>query len=112
MPVSFFYDYLYNTVSSNSEDAGYLVGATIGKCKKPGSWKLYYNYRELEADATIGAFSDADFGGGGTAVKGHKFGFGYQLAENLQLGASYYMNDTIDTNENYNKLHVDLKYKF
>lgn len=111
-PVAVFFDFIKNVAAKNSEDTGYLVGASIGKCKAPGTWKASYSYRKLEADATLGAFSDADFGGGGTAVKGHKVGLGYQLAKSWTLGTSYFINKTLDTKKNYDRLQADLKFKF
>ena len=49
-----------------------MAGATLGKAKDKGSWQFDYNYRDLEADAVVGAFSDSDFAGGGTGAEGHK----------------------------------------
>jgi len=53
LPFKVFGEYLENTGADSGEDTGFLVGASIGKCKKPGSWQLAYNYRETDADTVI-----------------------------------------------------------
>jgi len=62
----------------------------VNKAKKPGSWNFRYNYREIEADAVLGTFSDSDFIGGGTDGKGHELNFGYQIGKGSKLAASYF----------------------
>ena len=113
LPFKVFGDYLKNTVAKSSEDTGFLFGASIGKCKEPGSWQVGYNYRELDADAVIGALTEVTFGGGGSNVKGHTLGFGYQLAKNLQLAASYFIAERTRTSTTHHDVVlVDLKFKF
>ena len=112
MPVSVFGNYVQNTAATTPEDTGWLIGFKLNKAKNPGSWQFSYNYRDLEKDAVIGVFSDSDFIGGGTAGKGHKFGFKYQLAENLQTGLTYFLNERGANDDDYRRLQVDLAFKF
>lgn len=112
MPLAVYGDYAYNTAAATSEDTGWLIGFKINKAKTPGSWDVSYDYRDLEADAVIGLFSDSDFIGGGTNGKGHRFGFTYQLAKNLQAGATYFLNEKGDDEDDYRRLQLDLKFKF
>lgn len=93
LPVAIFGNYVQNTIASTSEDEGWLVGFKLNKAKEPGTWDFRYNYRELEADAVLGAFSDSDFIGGGTNGRGHEFGFNYQLTKNVQAGLTYFVNE-------------------
>ena len=72
-PVTIMADYVQNT-SADSLETGWLLGLRVGKTKKPGSWAFHYNYRQVEKDAVLGAFTDSDFSGGGTDAKGHEFG--------------------------------------
>ena len=72
------------------DDTGYLAGITIGKAKAVGSWQFDVNFRNVEADATIGAFSDSDAAGGGTDIETSRFQFKYQLAEKLQFAATWF----------------------
>ena len=76
--------------------------------------ELDYNYRELEADAVVGAFSDSDSFGGGTDGKGHKVSGKYQIAKNWQFGAAFFMNDIglEGSSKDYNRLQLDLIAKF
>ncbi len=111
-PAALFADYAKNTSASTSEDTGWLVGGKIGKCKDPGSWELSYDYRDLEADAVLGAFNDSDFIGGGTNGKGHCFGGKYQLAKNVQANLTYFLDEKGNDNHNYDRLMLDLLFKF
>ena len=112
MPVAVFGNYVKNTAATASEDTGWLIGLKLNKAKKPGSWQFSYNYRDLEKDAVIGVFSDSDFIGGGTDGRGHKFGFKYQIAKNLQAGLTYLLNEAGSNNDDYRRLQADLIFKF
>ncbi len=86
MPVSVYGDFARNA-TPNDNFAG-LVGCKINKAKDPNTWEAFYNYREVQPDAVLGAFTDSDFGNGLTGVKGHKFGFKYQLTKNVDIGTT------------------------
>jgi len=111
-PVAVFGNYIRNAAADTSEDTGWLIGCRFNKAKKPGSWELGYNYRDLEADAAIGVFSDSDFIGGGTDGKGHQFGLKYQLVENLQAALTYFLNERGGGDDDYRRLQADLILKF
>jgi hypothetical protein len=115
MPVSIFGNVIQNTVASTSEDEGWLIGFKLNKCKAPGSWDFRWNYRDLEADAVLGAFSDSDFIGGGTDGKGHELGLNYQLTKNVQAGLTYFVNERdrgSGSDDDYRRLQADLQFKF
>jgi len=115
MPVSIFGNIVQNTVASTGEDEGWLIGFKLNKCKAPGSWDFRYNYRDLDADAVLGAFSDSDFIGGGTNGKGHELGLNYQLTKNIQAGLTYFVNERdrgSGSGDRYRKLQADLQFKF
>jgi len=112
-PCKVFGDLLINESAESDEDTAYLVGASIGACKKPGSWQFAYNYRDLEADSVVGALVDVTFGGGGTDVKGHKFAAGYQFAKNVKFGLTYLMAErTRSTTTDHDVLIFDMNFKF
>ena len=52
---------------------GWIAGVKIGHAvlEKSWDWNVGINYRVLDSDATVDAFNDSDFGGGGTNVKGY-----------------------------------------
>ena len=115
MPTAIFGSWVRNDVASSSEDTGWLIGTKLNKAKDPGSWELSYDYRELDADAVVGGFTESDFLGSFTNSRGHKFGFKYQLAKNLQTGLTYYhLEDTSSSvgDMDYRRLMADLVFKF
>jgi len=111
IPVSVYGDYVLNTDADN-EDTGFMVGVTLGKAKEPGSAQVDYNYRDLEADAVVGAFSDSDYIGGGTGGDGHKIQGKYQLAKNWQFSATLFVTQIEDGDLDYDRAQVDLIAKF
>jgi hypothetical protein len=112
MPVSVFGNYVKNTAAATNKDTGWLIGSKLNKAKDPGSWELSYDYRELEADAVLGIFSDSDFIGGGTGGKGHRFGFAYQFTKNIQGGLTYFLDERSSDDRDYRRLQADLILKF
>lgn len=112
MPMAVYGNYVKNCAAVSSDDTGWLIGFKVNKAKDPGSWEASYDYRDLEKDAVLGAFSDSDFIGGGTNGKGHRFGFKYQLAKNWQFGLAYFLNKEGDGNTDYRRLQADLIFKF
>lgn len=112
LPVTVFADFVTNQEADADEQA-YMFGAQLGKATKVGSWQVKYNYREVQADALMGAFTDSDFRGGGTDAKGHEFGFGYQLSTKSQVAVSYFVNEVgLGTPTDFKRLMVDLKLKY
>ncbi len=114
LPVRVFADVIKNTQADSSQDTAYLVGASLGKTSSPGSWSVAYNYRDVEADALLGVLSEATFGGGGTDIKGHKFGVTYQLAKNTQFGVTYMMAERTRSGntKDFDVATVDFTIKF
>lgn len=90
MPFSVFANYVTNT-GVDSLNNGFLVGFGLGKASTPNSWQIKYDYRRLERDAVIGAFTDSDPWTGGTDGENHKVHAVYQLAQSTQVGAIFFM---------------------
>ncbi|MFH2002339.1 MAG: putative porin [Planctomycetota bacterium] len=116
LPVALFGNYV-NNLAATREDKGYLGGVKIGKTKKPNTWDVRYQYKRLERDAALGAFTDSDFGGGGTNTKGHELNVNYMLAENWKLGLTYFMNtkhldDVHRADRDYERFQFDLNFVF
>ncbi len=103
-PVSIHADFVVNT-APDSDNQGFLIGFTV----KPKSWSFLYDYRQLEKDAVIGAFTESDFIGGSTDSKGHKFVLSHSLSKNIKLGATYYLNTKkIKNGTDYHRLQLDI----
>jgi Putative porin len=111
---TFFADYVTN--SDADEDTGFSLGVKIGKAKNKGDWQFGYTYEDLEADAVYAAFTDSDFGGGGTDVKGHKLNAAYAFSNNTSLSITYFDNEYGDFTRSeeldFDRLQVDVKTKF
>lgn len=99
---------------ADEDDTGFMIGLKLGKTKEPGSVDFNYNYRELEANAVLGAFSDSDFIGGGTDGKGHKVAVGVQLTKVLKGQVTYFMDEIglEGDSRDYDRLQIDVAGKF
>ena len=112
IPLKFYGNYVMNN-DAVDEDTGYLVGLTLGKAKDPGSFDLDYNFRHLENDAVVGAFTDSDSFGGGTDGEGHRISFGYQITKGLKGAITYFLNEKAISKDaiDYDRLQIDLSAK-
>lgn len=111
--LAFGVDVVYNSGADN-ENVAYNLSAMYGKLKKDGDMKFGYYYRDTEKDAVFAAYSDSDFAGGYAGSKGHQLMAGYQLAKHVQLAATY-INARVDKpgyTQDYQRLHLDMKFKF
>jgi len=107
MPLSVYLDYVKNS-EANSDDTGYLAGFTAGK-----KISMNYNYRRLERDAVLGAFTNSNFAGGGTNGTGHFLGLAWKTTEKSKLGLNHFFNKTAVKNGNdYHRTQLDLSLKF
>jgi len=106
-------DYIYN-FGAQEENQAYNVSLMYGKLKNDGDFKFGYYYRETQKDAVLGAYSDSDFAGGYTDSKGHQLMAGYQIAKNTQFAVTYINShqNVSTTNDKFQRLHLDLKFKF
>jgi len=129
LPFTVFGDYTVNQgidddddLDDEDDDTAWLIGAQIGSGKKTifedpiSSWKVKYNYREVQSDAVFGTFTDSDAGGGGTNYKGHEVGGSLTVAKHVTLGVSYYNNilgiGDDDEELDYERWQFDFKLKF
>jgi hypothetical protein len=113
VPAAVYGNFVQNQ-DADEDDTGYMLGLKLGKTKEPGSVDFNYNYRELEANAVLGAFSDSDFIGGGTDGKGHKVAVGVQLTKVLKGQVTYFMNEIglEGDAKDYDRLQIDVAGKF
>jgi hypothetical protein len=69
--------------------------------------EVAFNYRIVEIDSIIGAFSDSDFNGGITGGKGYELGLKYKFTSSY-LALAYFRNQDINNSENkYSRLFID-----
>jgi hypothetical protein len=104
--------YVVNT-EADADDTGYLLGIQIGQAKQPGSFQFDYDWRELEADAVVGALTDSNVWGGGTDGRGHRAYLTYQIGKRWQAGLEGILSEFgLDDPLDYNRLRAELKAKF
>jgi hypothetical protein len=113
-PVKFFVDFVNNSGADGDLDTGFLVGFSVGKISGPKTWAFSFSYRNLEADATIGAFADSDISGGGTDIKGARVAMEYAIYKNWIVGATVFIGDKkIETSsDSYTRVQLDMNFKF
>ena len=100
-----------NNFGADDANTGYALGAKI----KSSQFRLGWNYQRLEADAVFGGLSDSDFIGGGTDGTGHIFEVGYPLTKRVSLRGTLFVNETglqSDQRDDYNRLMLDISYKY
>ena len=78
------------------ENEGYQLGVSVGHpdTRAEGLWRAYVNYKRLEADAVMDAFTESDFHLGGTNAKGWILGGDLGVANNVWFSARW-----LSTNE-------------
>jgi hypothetical protein len=79
------------------ETDGYQIGIQVGhpKILTFGDWNVFLNYKYLEADAVLDAFTDSDFHLGGTNAKGWILGGRLGIYKNIWLVARWLTADEI-----------------
>lgn len=105
-------DYVKNTAFDRSEilgrtgvnltdgkNYGYLYKLTVGmpSLKQQHDWQASFAYRYLGSDAMVDAFTDSDFGLGGTNLRGYTLGMQYGLDRNAVLGLRWIAAKAIDS---------------
>jgi hypothetical protein len=117
IPLALYGQYVKNSQAVDSDDKAYLVGFKT----KLGDFSLDYNYRRVENNAVVGAFTDSDFGNGYTGAHGSKIKLGYDIDKNFGLGVTYFMAKTntqsnglasAQRDDDVNTLQLDLEAKF
>jgi hypothetical protein len=113
-PVKFFVDYVKNSGAETDLDTGFLIGFSVGKISGPQTWAFSYSYRQLKADATVGAFADSDISGGGTDIKGSRIAAEYAIYKNWIIGATFFVGEKKieTTSDKYTRVQLDMNFKF
>ena len=104
LPLSIYGQYVNNKDASNDQDSAWLAGI---KTKIYG-FAVDYNYRDVQRNAVVGAFTDSDFANGFTGSRGSKLKVSYELDKNFNLGATYFMATSDQTNASINKKDSDI----
>lgn len=93
IPFNVFGDVVHNTAVVENQN-GFQLGVRVGKARIPfdlrKGWEAGYFFERLEADATLGAFTDSDFGNGGTNHRGHVWWVQLATLKNSVLQLKYF----------------------
>lgn len=83
----------------DGKDFGYLYRVMVGmpKLEKRHDWQASFAYRYLGSDATVDAFTDSDFGLGGTNMKGYQLGLNYGVDPNAWLSLRWLSAESIQS---------------
>ena len=83
----------------DGSNKGYQLRAAFGSrdINTAQDWQVALAYRHLGSDAVLDAFTDSDFGLGGTNNKGYSLSVTKGLASNTSLGVRYLSTRSIDT---------------
>ena len=116
VPVSTFFDWVHNTGAPSQND-GFQVGVKLGKARVPcdllKGWEGGYYYERLESDATFGAFSDSDFGNGGTNHTGNVYWLKVAVLKNSVVGLKIFQTTEVKLPKaNANTYQMDWVTKF
>ena len=79
------------------ETQGYQLGVSLGHpdTREAGLWRTYVNYKRLEADAVMDAFTESDFHLGGTNAKGWILGGDLGVAKNVWFSGRWLTTNEI-----------------
>jgi hypothetical protein len=114
VPVTVFADWVLNHGAIHFNRA-YETGLVLSKAKQEGEWELGYNFRMLEKDSVVGAFTDDDFGPAGTDSLGHNVYATYMITDAVAVKLTFFrVQQKIDTAVNpfYNRFFADVAFAF
>ena len=83
----------------DGRDTGYLGRILVGHpaMQHSGDWNVSLTYRWLGSDAVLDAFTNSDFGLGGTNNKGYILGANYGLDKNTWVSVRWMASSLIDS---------------
>jgi hypothetical protein len=108
-------DYAHNSAVPADRNGYYLTAGLYGG-GRPGSrlhpWGVHFCWANVDADATLGALSNSDLGGG-TDYKGWEAGASYRYNRNLLFSASYFHFDGHPHKDSFvRRLFLDVTWDF
>ena len=104
-----------NNSAVTDENKAHSWGIKVGSSKKRGDKQFSYTYQNTEKNAVLGSFSDSDFAGGHTDSKGHFIRTRYTLKDNMTLSGAFIVSNYKPSKTeriDYNRVHIDLEFKF
>jgi len=115
LPFTFWADYAQNMASDVEYDTAFGVGVSLGKASNAKTWEAGLFYQSIDRDALFAQFIDSDFGDGTTDSEGWVIKGGYAWVRNVTFNGTYFINTRqkdAATDLDYNRLQLDINYKF
>jgi Uncharacterized protein conserved in bacteria len=81
-------------VGSNSAWAIQLQVGSLA-LDRPWAWNVGFGYRYVGSDAVIDGFTESDFAGGGTNIKGYIIGANLALSKNVWIGTRWMSAESV-----------------
>lgn len=101
------------------ETLGYVFSAQLGQLKKHGDWLVGYYYAHIETFAVNASYAQDDwFRFGNTTqtdasdYQGHEVRVAYAVSKNINLMARVFLVEAITTQQDGNRVRLDLNWKF
>jgi hypothetical protein len=91
-PVSLFAEWTRNTQAAVG-DTAYSVGINAGQGNEAGDLELSWAWRDTEADALVGIFTDSNLAGGSTDSRGHVLSAFYRATNHVGLKATFIVSE-------------------
>ncbi len=101
-----------------NENQAFGGGVKLGGIVKKGDWEIGYQYKRIEANSVVGAFTDSDFGDGHIGKQGSVVKAGYALTDNLTLNSAMFFVDNLNhgtagiIDQQQRRFQLDLVWKF
>lgn len=124
-PFSVWADWLDNTASGVEYSTAWAAGVNLGKASNAKTWQAGLWYQDVQKDSQFGQFFDSDFGNGNTDTRGWVLRGAYAPVKNFNVMATWYINELyndvaaynsgiyhVGNNLSYDRLQLDLNYKF
>ena len=96
---------------AGAHDRAFALGASGSPLER---LELKYTYRDVDADAVLGIFTESDFGLGFTDVSGHTFESSFDITDGVGLKLTYFKSETGDSTgsgTDADRLFLDFTFK-
>lgn len=114
VPVELFGDWARN-LEADRENRAWAIGVNTGNAEERGGLAVSWAWRDTQADALIGIFTDSNLGGGNTDSRGHVFQLEYALTDHLVAGATLILSEFGHFNgqpRDFDRVMLDLEFSF
>jgi hypothetical protein len=108
--------YVQNT-EIDENNIGFLGALSLGKVKKALDWSMGYQYRQMDKDATVAAFSSSDLAGQKLDSRAHVVKAKLGLAKGVSVDVAAFINNSTGVSDDvveglHNKVQLNFVAKF